>query len=235
MKKKGISKIPHVPENKPFWGNLITTFLIFIILIGAYSYFVESQTTPEEISLSQLAKNINEDTISKIDIEEDGLDVTYKDGTKKVSKKEKGTALTDTLVNYGVTPKELAQVSINVKGPSAWKTFLVNVAPFLFPIIAIIIILWFLSRQVRGAGMQAFSFGQSKARVIDPNDTNQRVTFDDVAGAKEAKEELLEIVDFLKNPKKFIEFLHDLDLHFIIPVNLFRHMLSYKSNHIIYG
>ncbi len=53
--------------------------------------------------------------------------------------------------------------------------------------------------------MQAFSFGQSKPRVIDPNDSASRVTFKDVAGAKEAKEELLEIVDFLKNPKKFLD------------------------------
>jgi cell division protease FtsH len=53
--------------------------------------------------------------------------------------------------------------------------------------------------------MQAFTFGQSKARIISPDDKKQRVTFKDVAGAKEAKEELAEIVDFLKNPKKFLE------------------------------
>ena len=62
-----------------------------------------------------------------------------------------------------------------------------------------------LSRQVKGAGMQAFNFGQSRARITDPKDTKQRITFEDVAGAKEAKEELREIVDFLKNPKKFLD------------------------------
>ncbi|MEK7182222.1 MAG: ATP-dependent zinc metalloprotease FtsH, partial [Patescibacteria group bacterium] len=64
---------------------------------------------------------------------------------------------------------------------------------------------WMLSRQVKGAGMQAFNFGQSRARITDPKDTKQRITFEDVAGAKEAKEELREIVDFLKNPKKFLD------------------------------
>ncbi|OYV83153.1 MAG: hypothetical protein B7W96_00560, partial [Parcubacteria group bacterium 37-58-5] len=64
---------------------------------------------------------------------------------------------------------------------------------------------WFLTRQVKGAGMQAFTFGQSKARVTDPADVSQRVTFADIAGAREAKEELLEIVDFLKSPKKFLD------------------------------
>jgi cell division protease FtsH len=74
----------------------------------------------------------------------------------------------------------------------------------MIPIFLIIFFIWFLSRQVKGAGVQAFSFGQSKARIIDPNDQSQKVTFKDVAGAKEAKEELVEIVDFLRNPKKFL-------------------------------
>jgi cell division protease FtsH len=62
-----------------------------------------------------------------------------------------------------------------------------------------------MTRQVKGAGVQAFTFGQSKARITDPDDSNQRVLFKDVAGAKEAKEELVEVVDFLKNPKKFLD------------------------------
>jgi cell division protease FtsH len=66
-----------------------------------------------------------------------------------------------------------------------------------------IVIAWFITRQVRGAGMQAFTFGQSKARIISPDDKKQRVTFKDVAGAKEAKEELAEIVDFFEIQKSF--------------------------------
>jgi cell division protease FtsH len=77
--------------------------------------------------------------------------------------------------------------------------------PIIFPIIFIAVFIWFMTRQVRGAGMQAFSFGQSRARLVSPEDGKSRVTFKDVAGAKEAKEELSEIVDFLKNPKKFFE------------------------------
>ncbi len=67
------------------------------------------------------------------------------------------------------------------------------------------IFVWLLTRQMKGTGMQAMSFGQSKARIILPSDKKQRVTFKDVAGAKEAKEELMEVVDFLKNPKKFLD------------------------------
>ena len=80
-----------------------------------------------------------------------------------------------------------------------------NILPFLLPVIFIIFFFWYLSRQAKGAGMQAFSFGQSKARITDPNDKNNKVTFKDVAGCKEAKEELKEIVDFLKSPKKFLD------------------------------
>lgn len=205
-RKASGSKMPHMPkEGQPFWSNLITTFLIFIALIWAYSYFVERGEKPEEIAFSQIAQDISSGLVSSIVIEDEDLTVIYKDETERISKKESGTALTDTLVNYGVTVEELGGVEIEVKGPSTFKLFLLNVFPFLIPIIAIIFILWFLSRQVKGAGMQAFTFGQSKARFIDPNDKNQRVTFQDVAGAKEAKEELIEIVDFLKNPKKFLD------------------------------
>lgn len=203
--EKGGNKGIKIPEGKPFWGNFITTLLIFFILIGAYSYFSETREKPEEVTLSAVALDIASGKVKDIVVEGEDLTITYTDDTEKVSKKEAGTALTDTLVNYGVTTESLNGVNFTVKGPSTWKILLTNVAPFLIPLIAIVIILWFLSRQVRGAGMQAFSFGQSKARVIDPSDKSQRVTFKDVAGAKEAKEELIEIVDFLKNPKKFLD------------------------------
>jgi cell division protease FtsH len=199
------SKTPKASNNQPFWGNLITSFLIFILLIGAYSYVTEFYEGPEEIPLSQLAEDVSDGIVSTITVQGEKLTVVYKSGEEKESKKEAGTALTDTLVNYGVEPSDLSGVTIDVKGPGALKVFATNVLPFLFPVLIILIIIWFLSRQMRGAGMQAFTFGQSKARVIDPNDKSQRVTFKDVAGAKEAKEELIEIVDFLKNPKKFLD------------------------------
>src|SRR3989338_6830955 len=94
---------------------------------------------------------------------------------------------------------------LEIKDESGFVFVIFNILPFLLPIVFILLFFWYISRQVRGAGMQALSFGQSKARITDPNDKNNRVTFKDVAGCKEAKEELKEIVDFLKSLKKFLD------------------------------
>src|SRR3989338_2053735 len=125
-----------------------------------------------------------------------------------IDRKESKTpdiSLSETLTNYGLSPKELSTVEVLVEDPTGFGYWFATLAPFLIPVLFILFFFWFLSRQVKGAGMQAFTFGQSKARIIDPDDKSQRVTFKDVAGAKEAKEELVEIVDFLKNPKKFLD------------------------------
>ncbi|MEK7190541.1 MAG: ATP-dependent zinc metalloprotease FtsH, partial [Patescibacteria group bacterium] len=126
-------------------------------------------------------------------------------GKVKKAKKETGSSLTQTLFNYGVGKEAMSATEIEVKNESGFMFWLLNTLPFLLPIVFILLFFWYLSRQVKGAGMQAFSFGQSKARLTDPNDKNNKVTFKDVAGCKEAKEELKEIVDFLKSPKKFLD------------------------------
>ena len=199
-KKKG-----KMPLGQSMWRHLLVTLLVFFIIIGAYSLIAENNIKEDKIAISQLATEITAGTVSEIVVKGEILEILYTDETEKESKKESGTALTDTLVNYGVSLEELKDVKIDIQNPSGFLFWLGNLAPFLIPLIFIIFFIWFLSRQVKGAGMQAFSFGQSKARMIDPKDKAQRVTFKDVAGAKEAKQELSEIVDFLKNPKKFLE------------------------------
>jgi cell division protease FtsH len=188
-----------------FFGNLLTTILIFIILMSAYSLiesFVEPSTT---IPLSTVAADVASGTVTTIVVNGDALDLTYTDGTEKMSRKDPAAGLPETLATYGVTPEELAKVSITNQGQSGFEFWFFNLAPILLPLLFVGFLFWFLSRQVKGAGMQAFTFGQSKARITDPADLSQRVTFADVAGAREAKEELFEIVDFLKNPKKFLD------------------------------
>ncbi len=202
-------KAPFEP-GRQFWMNLVATFLFFLLLISVFGYYLDQEKKPEELTLSQLAQDLEDSKVEKVAVQGEKLTVTYKkvgeeEQKERIAKKEAGTALSDTLANYGVSPSALRSVAIEVQDESGVRFWFLNLAPFLFPLIFIIILMWFLMRQVKGAGMQAFTFGQSKARMIDPNDQSQKVTFKDVAGAKEAKEELAEIVDFLKNPKKFLD------------------------------
>ncbi len=201
--KKGKNDGPAAPS---FFSNILTILLVFLLLVSAYSFFAERKAKTEVISLSQLATDIRASHIKEVDIEGTDLHLIYVDDTKKDSKKELEASLTDTLKNYGVSPEELGNIKIEIKDPSGFGYWFYSLAPFLFPLVFLFILIWFLSRQVKSSGgMQAFSFGQSKARVIYPDDTAQKVTFKDVAGVKEAKEELQEIVQFLKHPQKFLD------------------------------
>jgi cell division protease FtsH len=203
-------KTPKPPLKTPrnqFIKNLLTGLFILLMLVSLYSVIAENRSKSEEISISQLATDISSGKVSQVVVDGESLEVHYdaKNEVIKNAKKEEGTALTQTLVNYGVKPDQLNRVNIQIKNPNGFGFWLLNLAPFVLPLIVVLLVAWFVTRQVRGAGMQAFTFGQSKARIIPPDDKKQRVTFKDVAGAKEAKEELAEIVDFLKNPKKFLE------------------------------
>ncbi len=188
-----------------FFGNLVTTVLIFLLLMSVYSLIASYVRPSDTVSLSVVAADVAEGKVSAITVNGDSLELSYVDGSTKTSRKDPSAGLPETLATYGVTPAELSKVSITIQGQSGFQFWFLTLAPLLLPLLFIGFIFWFLTRQVKGAGMQAFSFGQSKARVIDPADSSQRVTFADVAGAREAKEELLEIVDFLKSPKKFLD------------------------------
>ncbi len=188
-----------------FFGNFTTTILIFLLLMSAYS-LVESFMKPSvDVPLSVVAGDVAAGKIRAITVNGDSLDLVYTDESKKTSRKDPSAGLPETLATYGVTPVELSKVSITIQGQSGFQFWFLALTPFLLPLLFIGFIFWFLSRQVKGAGMQALNFGQSKARITDPSDSSQRVTFADIAGAREAKEELFEIVDFLKNPKKFLD------------------------------
>lgn len=195
-----------LPGLRGFFGNFGTGLIILFLVVFAYSYIAEkSAPARAQISLSELSSDISKGVVTSIEVSGDELTAVYADGAKKSSKKEDSTALTTTLVNYGVKPSDITAVKIDVKGPSGVGYWVANLAPFIVPLIFVGFLLWIMTRQARGAGMQAMSFGQSKARVTFPDDKKSKVTFKDVAGAKEAKQELAEIVDFLRNPKKFLE------------------------------
>jgi cell division protease FtsH len=192
------------PESK-FFGSLASTVLIFMLLTALYITISGKAVEVVQIPISTLAQNVEALQVKKITVEGEKLSIVYITDEVKEAKKEAESSLSETLANYGVSKTALAQVEIEIKNESGFGYVLLNLLPFLLPIVFIVFLFWYLSRQVKGAGMQAFTFGQSKARITDPNDKNNKVTFKDVAGNKEAKEELKEIVDFLKSPKKFLD------------------------------
>lgn len=198
-------KVPLGPGN--FWNNILSTVLLLVLLVAGYTYFADRQEEPEETSISEIAQQVKAGEVESIIVRGSELEVQYTDESRAngTAKKETDSAVTETLTALGVTTQQLNEVQIDVQEETGFTYWLSNFAPFLFPLIFLGIIIWFFTRSVKGAGMQAMSFGTSKARVIDPNDQSQKVTFKDVAGAKEAKQELEEIVDFLRNPKKFLD------------------------------
>lgn len=205
LNNKGNKKGNNKPKRMGLFNSMILGLMILFLLSGAYSAIVDSVSSDPVIPVSELVNNIGMGKVNSVTVRGDDLIIEYKDSSKKKSKKESDASITETFTRYGLTPEKLNAVKITVEGPSGFWFWVGQLAPFIGPILLLGLILWFMTRQVRGAGLQAFSFGQSKARITLPDDKKQKVTFKDVAGAKEAKQELSEIVDFLKNPKKFLE------------------------------
>ncbi len=201
--KKGLNGL--LPKKMNFINVILIVVLSFLLITGLYSQFATTSPSTEAISLSTLANDIKLGEVKSLDIHGDEVIAEYTDKSLKTTQRETDASFTDSLSRLGVSSTYLASTTITVNEPSGFGYWVGQLAPFLAPILFLVFFIWLLSRQVKGAGMQALSFGQSKARITLPDDKKQKVTFKDIAGAKEAKQELLEIVDFLKNPKKFIE------------------------------
>jgi cell division protease FtsH len=186
------------------WNVFLLAIILFLLVTSVWN-FVSDGTKAEEITLSTLVSDIREGEVRSIVVEGDTVRATYEGDLVKETKKEVAASFTETLGDYGVDLEDYPNLEYNVEAPGGVGFWALTLLPFLLPLLLIGFFIWILTRQVKGAGVQAFNFGQSRARIIDPNDKNQRVTFKDVAGVKEAKQELLEIVEFLKNPKKFFD------------------------------
>ena len=185
--------------------NIAVVVFLFLLISGLMVLYSAPTQKPAEISLSEVANQINEGKVKDITVDNDNLNINLNDGTKEKSVKEPQGSLTESLSNYGVDKEKIQGVKIDIKQLSGWDSFLQGILlPFLLPFVLIAVFIWFMLKQAQRGNSQALSFGLSKARMTDPKDKKKRTTFADVAGAKEAKEELGEIVEFLKHPKKFI-------------------------------
>jgi cell division protease FtsH len=189
---------------KNIYKNVAIYLVIFLVLLIALSLFQVNAEKPEEIDITALISRIEAEEIKSIDVSADQLSVTMNDDKKAILQKEPAESLSSLLKNYDVSSEKIKKVAVSVKSEGGLKFWLATLLPILIPVLIIIGFFWFMLKSATGANNKAMSFGQSGARQFAPDKKNQ-ITFKNVAGVKEAKQELLEVVDFLKHPKKFLD------------------------------
>ena len=184
--------------------NIFYVIAFFIIISMIFSVFSSLDTEQKDISLSQLTSKINAGEVSKIEVTGDNLKITSKDGTIYSSQKETNSSLIETLTNLGINSEQLQSIEISFNNESFMNSiWMVLLIQLVLPMVLIFGLFWFISRQTQKGLTQTLNFSKSNARLFSSN--KEKVTFNDVAGSKEAKEELKEVVDFLKNPQKFLD------------------------------
>lgn len=184
--------------------NIGLVVFLFLMLSGIMILYSSPEKRSTDISLSELVTQINAGEIKEIVVTGNTLEIVKQDGSKEKASKESESSLTETLANYQIDKEKFNAVSVTVKEDSGFGYWMLTLLPFILPFILISAFIWFMMRQAQRGNAQALSFGMSRARVLDPKDKKKRITFKDVAGATEAKQELMEVVEFLRMPKKFL-------------------------------
>jgi cell division protease FtsH len=177
---------------------------LFIAIIVMVVYNFQQQATSKEVlAINQVAADIERGIVKRIVEDDNRLEVIYADGESSTSHKEDSSTLVEQLLALGVTSQQLNsdQITIEIKAPSAWLG-IATALGYILPFIILAGVFWFVFRQAQGSNNAALSFGKSRARMFTGDQPT--VTFEDVAGVEEAKEELEEIVEFLREPEKFI-------------------------------
>jgi len=191
---------PNPRPSIPAWAWILA---ILAIILGLQLVLNRRFNAPEEIPLSQVVEYIADEQVDRIVVNGEALEVTLEDGTEYSSTKEPGVGFMETLTNFEVPVEQRQSFVFEPSDQSGWNTFLsiaISVGP-------VLLLIWIFSRgfrQMQGGGNSIFGFGRSKARNINEGD-RPTVTFEDVAGVEEAKEEVQEVVQFLREPEKFVQ------------------------------
>jgi cell division protease FtsH len=183
------------------WSRFVYLILLVVVGLFLYAYLFWQTGSSEMVQLNRVAQLAQNGGIRKITVRGDTLDVTLNDGSELSARKETGAGALETLEKLGVGKDQLQKIQVEVAPPSWWGGWL-SILSAILPLLLIGVFFFLIFRQAQGAGNQALSFGKSRARVFTGD--KPTVTFDDVAGVEEAKHELTEVVEFLREPEKFI-------------------------------
>ncbi|MBP7006279.1 ATP-dependent zinc metalloprotease FtsH [Patescibacteria group bacterium] len=181
-------------------NSLIILVILGVIGWGFSTINLENKTTP--INITTLVQEARDRQVESIEVKDTALTVKLKDGKTQTLVKENGQPLSELLTQYGLDTATLQSLAVKVVEPSAWDSVLLILLSNGLPILIFVGLLFYMMRQAQNQGGRALSFGQSTAKESLSDDKN-RLTFADAAGAKEAKQELLEVVEFLRKPEKF--------------------------------
>ncbi len=184
--------------------SYIIYLLLFIAIIAMVVWNFSSQSSGQDVlTINEVSAGIQSGTIAQIIEDDNNLRIIMNDGSQKSSTKDPTTPLVDQLIQFGVTPAQLKpeQVKIEIKPPSPWIG-IITALGYILPFLLLGGAFFFIFRQAQGSNNAALSFGKSRARMFTGDQPT--VTFDDVAGVDESKEELREVVEFLREPQKFI-------------------------------
>lgn len=188
---------------KPRGQSYIIYILLFIAIIALLFFNFNKNANTEVYTINRLVDDINKGVVSRILIDTNKITVQYSDTTlqDQVTTKEDTATLIQQLIDLGVDQAKLQAVNIQVNPPSAWVGIL-TAAGYILPFLILGVAFFFIFRQAQGSNSAAMSFGKSKARMFSGD--HPTVTFQDVAGVEESKEELREVVEFLREPQKFV-------------------------------
>jgi cell division protease FtsH len=190
--------------NPPRNRYSIIYLLLFVAIIAMVVYNFQQQASIQEaLTISEVAADIRAGNITRIIEDDNRLRVVYTNGTERTSHKEASATLVEQLISLGVTTDQLHpdNVKVEIRPPSAWLG-IATALGYILPFLILAGVFWFVFRQAQGSNNAAMSFGKSRARMFTGDQPT--VTFEDVAGVEEAKEELREVVEFLREPEKFI-------------------------------
>ncbi|MFA5107804.1 MAG: ATP-dependent zinc metalloprotease FtsH [Patescibacteria group bacterium] len=188
-------------------GKAFKNFLFFIVLFlvvgGVFSLYQSSTQKVNTETVNQFVNQVDNGQVKQVVVDNNKLNIVLNDNTKAVAYKETGQSLSDLLTTYGVSADKIRGLSVDVTNSSGSSFWLNIVLYVLLPFLVIGGFIWFMMRQVQGQNNRALMFGQSRARESQPQ-ARDKITFKEVAGVKEAKEELMEVVEFLQSPRRFL-------------------------------